>query len=429
MKFCKFIIVFVNILFFISLCCCVPDEVILHGDIRGYVTDAETSQPVQDAYIELNQSNNTIPIDTTLSDGSYFFKNQSPGDYEIEASKLTYEKVKKNATVSSTITTEVDFELNRAAFAEYSDTYLDFGLDTTIKSLTISNAGPGTLNYSLFTSKDWISVDPPAGNATTETDTIKVTIDRTGLAENTHKEILSIVYYSGNEQITDTVDVFSNGLIDRDGNYYNVVTIGTQTWMAENLNTGTKIDLLSYALTDTMNNSEIEKYCYDNDEINCDIYGGLYTWWEMMDYPLPGFDPESIIQGICPDGWHIPKFTEWANMINILGMNSGGKVKDTGTVEDGDGYWYAPNSGATNESGFTALPGGGIVWPEDIEEEADYLVFREKGERFYTWIPTGLSDFEFSSRNIILFYDHYGWSGGFYYPGIAHSVRCIKDPE
>ncbi len=94
----------------------------------------------------------------------------------------------------------------------------------------------------------------------------------------------------------------------------------------------------------------IEKYCYNDDPVNCSEYGGLYQWDEMMlGSTTPG------IQGICPDGWHIPTDEEWTILTNFLGGETiaGGKMKEAGYA-----HWNPPNTGATNSSGFTALPGG-----------------------------------------------------------------------
>ena len=137
----------------------------------------------------------------------------------------------------------------------------------------------------------------------------------------------------------------------RDAQIYNTVQIGSQCWMAENLKIGIKIDG-----TDEMSNdSQIEKYCYYDDENNCNTYGGLYQWNEMMNYTT-----SSGAQGICPDGWHIPKDEELTTLFTFLGGTdvAGGKMKSTGTIEAGTGLWYTPNTGATNESGFSAIPGG-----------------------------------------------------------------------
>jgi uncharacterized protein (TIGR02145 family) len=138
---------------------------------------------------------------------------------------------------------------------------------------------------------------------------------------------------------------------DADNNNYATVTIGTQTWMAENLKVGVRID----GVHEQTNNGIIEKYCYGNDEANCAIYGGLYQWNEIMQYvTTPG------VQGICPPGWHIPTDAQWTAVTDFLGGASvaGGKMKTTGTIEAGTGLWYSPNTAATNESGFSAVPAG-----------------------------------------------------------------------
>jgi len=116
--------------------------------------------------------------------------------------------------------------------------------------------------------------------------------------------------------------------------------------MAENLNIGTMIN----GTEEMTDNSVIEKYCYDNNLANCETYGGLYQWHEMMEYSTtPG------LQGICPSGWHLPTDGEWTTLTDFLGGASvaGGKMKEAGTT-----HWNSPNTGATNESGFTALPAG-----------------------------------------------------------------------
>ncbi len=146
------------------------------------------------------------------------------------------------------------------------------------------------------------------------------------------------------------------------GQIYNTVEIGTQCWMKENLNIGSIVISVNSGTShsECSNNSIIEKYCFDNNLANCDIYGGLYDWNEMMAYSTtPG------IQGICPSGWHLPTDAEWCTLTTYLdaavncniygysGTNAGGKLKETGPM-----YWSSPNLGATNQSGFTALGAG-----------------------------------------------------------------------
>lgn len=144
---------------------------------------------------------------------------------------------------------------------------------------------------------------------------------------------------------------------DRDGQSYNTVQIGTQCWMAENLNIGTMIS----GSSNQTDNGTIEKYCYSNNTTNCDTYGGLYQWDEMMEYnTAPGS------QGVCPIGWQLPTDDEYKTVEMQLGMtqtqadqegyrgaDEGGKLKESGTS-----HWNSPNIGATNSSTFTALPAG-----------------------------------------------------------------------
>jgi len=360
MKSCKIIIVFVNILFVISLCCCVPEEVILHGDITGYVTDAETSEPLDSASIELNQSSSTIETTLTGNDGSYLIKNISPGNYELEVSKLSFEKETKNVTVESTKTSIINFEISMQPHLLISDSYLDFGLDSVTRSFTISNVGAGTLRYSLFTSQDWIFIDTKEGEITTETDTILVTVSRTGLSGKKDKGEIHISYYVSDDLEESLMEVLVNGVMDIDGNYYGAVSIGTQTWLSENLNTGRIVTFMDpEAGSPFHDDGVIERYCMRNFKENCNEYGGGYSWTEMMDYPGEN-DTTGMPQGICPAGWHIPSLDEWSTLIKFLGGEyvAGGMLKDTGTIENGTGLWYAPNTGATNQYGFTALPGG-----------------------------------------------------------------------
>jgi hypothetical protein len=90
-----------------------------------------------------------------------------------------------------------------------------------------------------------------------------------------------------------TITFHFAGCIDHDGHKYPTVQIGIQTWMAENLNVGTLIN----DTTSANNNGILEKYCYEDNESNCDVYGGLYQWNELMNY-----DTTPGIQGICPPG-------------------------------------------------------------------------------------------------------------------------------
>src|SRR4030042_2686474 len=101
---------------------------------------------------------------------------------------------------------------------------------------------------------------------------------------------------------------------ERDGKLYRTIQIGRQCWMAENLNVGEEVDNFNQ-----YNNKITEKTCYDNDSINCRIYGGLYTWDEAMAY-----DPTAST-GVCPSGWHIPAIKEWEELSSFLGEELAGE--------------------------------------------------------------------------------------------------------
>jgi len=134
-----------------------------------------------------------------------------------------------------------------------------------------------------------------------------------------------------------------NVVKDIDGNVYHTVDIGVQTWMVENLKVTRYLngDPIPYSATDITNGA----YCnYNNDATLASVYGRLYNYSAINDS-----------RGICPDGWRLPTDADWTQLDYTLGgaNASGGELKEAGTV-----HWNAPNTGATNSSGFTALPGG-----------------------------------------------------------------------
>jgi uncharacterized protein (TIGR02145 family) len=162
-----------------------------------------------------------------------------------------------------------------------------------------------------------------------------------GLSANTAYYVRAYATNSNGTGYGSAMSFTSQGFINdtftdpRDGQVYKTVTIGTQTWFAENLNY-------------TTSNS----WWYNNSSANGDIYGRLYTW--------------DAAENACPPGWHLPSDGEWTQLIDYLGGSSvaGGKLKETGTT-----HWVSPNEGATNETGFTALPGG-----NRLENGSFYLI-------------------------------------------------------
>jgi uncharacterized protein (TIGR02145 family) len=193
---------------------------------------------------------------------------------------------------------------------------------------------------------------------------------------------------------------------DYDGNVYQTVLIGGQCWMMDNLKVthyrnGDPINhVVDYYLWGGLT---VGAYCnFGNDEGNVAIYGRLYNGYAMNDS-----------RGIAPEGWHVPSDAEWQTLVDYLGGDdvAGGKLKDVGTT-----YWLSPNTGATNESGFTALPGG----YRDIEGE-----FRRMGHWALFWSSTNYS--AENAWNRILEYDNAGVFRTYYLYGNGHSIRCVKD--
>jgi uncharacterized protein (TIGR02145 family) len=204
-------------------------------------------------------------------------------------------------------------------------------------------------------------------------------------------------------------------IADIDGNIYSAVTIGTQIWMKENLRT-TKYrngDLIGTTAPATLNISEESnpkyQWAYDGSESNVATYGRLYTWYAATDS-----------RNVCPLGWYVPTNAERYTLVNYLDANSsisnpesliaGGKLKESGTS-----HWKSPNTGATNESGFTGLPGG----------------WRQPGGIFYGILEYGnwWSSTEYGLFAYFLYLDYrysdVNWN--FYSKQMGFSIRCLKD--
>ncbi len=221
-------------------------------------------------------------------------------------------------------------------------------------------------------------------------------------------KISSVIVYS-KEQITIETKEYGT-LIDIDGNTYKTVQIGNQEWMAENLkvtkySNGTEITLIENSADWSV---YIDKaYCYyDNSLSNADTYGALYTWSAAMNGSSSSNNNPSGIQGVCPDGWHLPSYSEWTELTDYLGGANiaGDKLKELD---------------ATNETGFSARLGGGRYTDTNDGE------FHNMYSGGYWWCSTENSEYwakyiRMNWDNIVVDFDdfpkHYGYS-----------VRCLKN--
>jgi uncharacterized protein (TIGR02145 family) len=210
------------------------------------------------------------------------------------------------------------------------------------------------------------------------------------------------LFISANKVQSNAIDI----MINKD-----MVKIGNQIWMVKNLNTD------HYRNGDSIPEVRDPKqwiklttgaWCYyDNDTASDSKYGKLYNWYALN-------DP----RGLAPLGWHIPTDQEWNKLETSLGGPSvaGGKLKSTGTVEAGDGLWLKPNTGATNESGFSANPVG---------SRSSSGLFYYLSNRIIWWSSTNV-DSE-SSWSRYLEYDNAYIHRNNYHPVCGFSVRCVRD--
>jgi len=198
----------------------------------------------------------------------------------------------------------------------------------------------------------------------------------------------------------------SNTVTDIDGNVYHTITIGTQVWMVENLKT-TKYSngdsIPEIADGKKWSNLTTGAYCnYHNETKNSTTYGRLYNWYAVNDS-----------RNIAPIGWHVPSDAEWTTLIIYLGGEdvTGGKLKEKGTT-----HWQSPNTGATNETGFTALPDG---------NRGNDGTFNYIGNYGFWWSSTG-----YYAHDAWYWYAYYNFSNVFRHFNnkvIGFSVRCIRD--
>ncbi|MCD4663890.1 MAG: fibrobacter succinogenes major paralogous domain-containing protein, partial [Bacteroidales bacterium] len=210
------------------------------------------------------------------------------------------------------------------------------------------NIGQGNVVSGIFNDIDWgaseyflkAAMDVTGGSNYIEMGTCQLL----SVPYSLHTGSIYVYYSNDTLYIGEQYVVLSGGgtppgtVTDYDGNVYETVEIGTQTWLKQNLRSshyadGSPID---------------EVFAYEGNESYVSDYGRLYTWSAVMG---TGKSIAAKVQGVCPNGWHVPSEAEGEVLEDYLGghMVAGGKMKETGYT-----YWDEPNSGATDESGFSA---------------------------------------------------------------------------
>jgi len=252
---------------------------------------------------------------------------------------------------------------------------------------------------------DYGNTVSPAQNPITGNISQNVSIELSGLSLGTTYHFrIKVSNQLGTAVSDDKSFITLAPITDLEGNVYDVVRIGTQVWTVQNLNVtrysnGDPIENITE--NSTWNTLTTAGYCdYNNIPSNSTVYGKLYNWYAVNDS-----------RNLCPTGWHVPIDLEWGVMLNLYGWDNatGGKLKETGII-----HWSYPNTGATNESGFTALPGG-------ARYSTGYTGITEYGN----WWGASRPDFLIQ---IGLFYyksSFMAWS--FSDKTMGLSVRCLKN--
>lgn len=291
----------------------------------------------------------------------------------------------------------------------------DIDHSSALSGGSITDNGMGTINeYGICWNLSGNTIlDNCLGFTTEENNSSTFTSKLTNLNDGT---TYYVVAYATNEKGTgygeiqsfETLDLTpcdGQTTIDYQGQTYSIIGIGYQCWMAENLNYQTG-----------------NSWCYENNTANCDVYGRLYDWETIMNGESSSNSVPSGVQGICPDGWHLPSDEEWKVIEMHLGMSqseansTGYRGTDEGEKLKSISGWYNSGNGI-NSSGFTALPGVS----RNSDESFDYL-----GYYGFWWSTTAQLSTNPWRRSLNYGYNQVGRSDYGSKP-YGFSVRCLKN--
>jgi uncharacterized protein (TIGR02145 family) len=217
-------------------------------------------------------------------------------------------------------------------------------------------------------------------------------------------------------QFATNIPCLGTPTVTYEGQVYNTIQIFSQCWLKENLNIGAMIN----GSQNQTNNQIIEKYCNDGNEANCDEYGGLYQWDEMMKY-----NTAQGTQGICPNGWHIPTDEEWKVLEGAVDSQYGigdqmwdvfdWRGYDASTNLKSTSGWYSGGNG-TDLFGFSGLPGG-LRYSNGS--------FSIVGNFGYWWMSTECSIYDAWYRYLLYYLPEVYRS--YIFKEYGFSVRCVRD--
>ncbi len=331
----------------------------------------------------------------------------------------TSSAIANNDTVKCRVISNYQCPTGNPAISNYLTNFIEAPVTVSVSNISVTKATcSGNISYQSITDKGFCW-------STSQNPTIYSNIISAGSGSGGFNSIISglnanTTYYirtyasnnactSYGNQISFTTKAACDGLTtvaDIDGNTYNTVAIGNQCWLKQNLKTSKYRDgssIPNVTSSSVWSSLTTGAFCYyNNSSSNNATYGKLYNWYAATDS-----------RNIAPTGWHLPTDAEWTQLTDYLGGLSiaGGKLKEAGTT-----HWQSPNTGATNESDFTSLPGGlcdGSGLYSGIGYYGDYWSSSSYSSTFAWGCGTG-----WDSSNFTI-----GVSGKVN----GRSIRCIKD--
>jgi uncharacterized protein (TIGR02145 family) len=358
---------------------------------------------------------------------------------------IPYQAIARNASGQAIASTAVKVRFSiRDSIATGAIKYQETHNPTTSAlGLFSVNVGMGTVVSGTFSGINWgknakflqVEMDPAGGSTYTDLGTTQMMSVPYALHSNTSESIKlktsatgdtlyiglgSYIIIPGVSDANLNQNPSPNTISDIDGNVYKTVVIGNQVWLKENLKVrhfrnGDPIPNVSVDWPLIYNNGYQTlqpAWCYfDNNPIYNTMYGKIYNYFVVSD-----------TRGLCPFGWHVPSNSEWQTLENFLGGAdlAGGKMKTIGNLDYETGLWKYPNGDATNESRFSATPGGFRNPTGEFSgfgESANWWTFNNGDYQN----PAG--DYFFSINN----QNSRTQLAGNYVGSHGFSVRCIKD--
>ena len=383
-------------------------EVAETADLGGFAYYASTTIPVSGVLVTVGENTST-----TGTDGSYEINDVLTGTQILTATKDGYDTYSSNIQVGSG-TNEYNIEITSAAYTHNLFGEIINQVGDPLSGVLAVVLNPDGTESSLKTTSSasgyYQIPTVPQGERTLRF--IKETC-----------ESFEINIFMANSNYELDIELQEYGIacpeeptVNYEGQIYNTVLIGDQCWLKENLNVGTMIPG-----DDEMEDNEvIEKYCYDDNPSNCNTYGALYQWNEMMQY-----NTMQGTRGICPPNWHIPTDQEWKILEGHVDSQypigdpewdgTGSRGYDAGQRLKTQNGWNN-NGNGTDLFGFSALPGG---------YRGNYGGFDNLGEGGEFWSSTDYGSGGAWFRSL---YDDYSEVGrGSSDKTYGRSVRCVRD--